>query len=313
MSKQAHRFTVLLVTCALVMGMVAPSASFGAIPGSYYSVAVWPDVPGSFAAPGDISVAAGGDIYVVDSSNCRIKRMSAAGAVLDVWGSRGTATGQFSDPQGITVLPSGRVVVADTGNNRLQLFEADGTYVATWGGPGIGSLQFSAPSGLGSDASGNVYVADSGNGRIQKISSAGVFVASIGSYGPGNGQLDNPRDVAIDAGGSIYVADTNNRRIEKFNAAGAYTTYWGPVESGGNTYSRYSAPSGISVDSAGNLFVIDSGGMPYTPSNPSLTYFVERCGPTGTIISQWGSPGTTSGKFVSPRGVFARPGGGVYS
>lgn len=311
---QAHRFTVLLVTCALVMGMVAPGASFGAIPGSYYSVAVWPDVPGSFAAPGDISVAASGDVYVVDSSNCRIKRMSAAGAVLGVWGSRGTSSGQFGDPQGVTVLPSGRVVVADTGNNRLQLFEADGTYVATWGGPGTGNLQFSAPSGMGSDASGNVYVADSGNGRIQKISSAGVFVASIGSYGPGNGQLDNPRDVAIDAGGSIYVADTNNRRIEKFNSAGSYTTYWGPVEVGGNTYSRYNAPSGISVDSAGNLFVIDSGGMRYTPSDPSsLTYFVERCGPTGAIISQWGSAGTTSGKFVSPRGVFARPGGGVYS
>lgn len=313
MARTAHKFALVLLASVLIASLAVPSVSLAAIPGSYYSVAVWPDVPGSFASPGDVAVNSAGEVYVADTSNCRIKRMSSAGAVLSVWGSRGTGTGQFSDPQGVTVLPSGRVVVSDTGNNRLQLFEADGTYVATWGSPGSGTLQFSAPSGLGVDTSGNVYVADSGNGRIQKISSAGAYVASIGTYGPGNGQLDNPRDVAVDAAGAIYVADTNNRRIEKFTAAGAYTTFWGPVEVSGTTYSRYSQPSGVSVDASGFLFVVDPGGTRVTPSDPSSAiYYVERCSNTGAINAQWGTTGTTSGKFVTPRGVAARPGGGAY-
>ena len=313
MGRKAQKLGVLLVACTLILSAAIPSVSLAAIPGAYYSVAVWPDVPGSFAAPGDTSVAASGEVYVADTSNCRIKRMSAAGALINVWGSRGTGAGQFSDPKGVVALPSGRVLVADTGNNRLQLFEANGTHVATWGGPGTGSLQFSAPSGLGADAAGNAYVADSGNGRIQKISPVGAFIASIGVYGPGNGQLDNPRDVAVDAAGNIYVADTNNRRVEKFTSAGAYTTQWGPIEISGTTYSRYNAPAGISVDSAGSLFVVDSSGILYTPAiEANGRYFIERCGPTGVIASQWGSEGTASGQYKSAGGIAARPGGGAY-
>jgi len=317
-ARRAHRFTAILAATALVVSVAMPSASLAAFPGGYYSVGVYPDVPWAFSAPGDISIATSGDVYVADTSNCRIKRLSAAGVLLSVWGSRGSGPGQFSGPQGVVSLPSGRVVVADTGNNRLQLFEADGTHVATWGSAGAGSLQFSAPSGLGADTAGNIYVADAGNGRVQKVSSAGVFMLAIGTYGPGNGQLDNPRDVAVDTSGNIYVADTNNRRIEKFTAAGAYVTYWGPEDggSGGTTYSRYSTPSGISVDSVGNLFIVDPGGSRVTPSNPaSAIYFVERCGPTGSIISQWGTSGTGSGQYLAPpgpRGIAARPGGGAY-
>jgi len=312
--RRAQKLGAVVVAFTLALSVTAPPASLAAISGAYYSVAVWPDVPGSFAAPGDVSVSASGDVYIADTSNCRIKRMSSAGVLLSVWGSRGTAVGQFSDPQGVTVLPSGRVLVADTGNNRLQLFEADGTHVATWGGPGTGALQFSAPSGMGVDSAGNAYVADAGNGRIQKISSAGVHLATIGSYGPGNGELDNPRDVAVDAAGNIYVADTNNRRIEKFTSAGAYTSYWGPVEISGTTYSRYTAPSGISIDSAGYVWVVDPGRAWVSPADPlSVRYYIERCTNTGAgPLLQWGSDGTASGQYKSARGIAARPGGGVY-
>ncbi len=315
MTKQPKRLIALGIACLLVMGATMPVSSFAAIPGGYYSVAVWPDVPGAFTAPGDVSVASSGDVYIADTSNCRIKRMTSAGALLGVWGSRGAGPGQFSDPQGVVALPSGRVVVADTGNNRLQLFEADGTYVATWGSGGTGNLQFSAPSGLGADTTGNIYVADSGNGRVQKLSSAGAWMLNVGAYGPANGQLDNPRDVAVDASGNIYVADTNNRRIEKFTAAGVYTSYWGPVEISGTTYSRYNAPSGIAIDSAGAVFVVDPGRSLVTPNDPlSAIYYVERCNNTGsTVYSRWGTTtGTGSGSFVMPRGIAARPGGGAY-
>lgn len=314
MGRKAHKLGALVLACTLVISAAIPSVSLAAIPGAYYSVAVWPNTPGSFTAPSDVSVSASGEVYIADTANCRIKRMSSGGALISVWGSRGTGAGQFSDPRGVAVLPSGRVLVADTGNNRLQLFEANGTYVATWGGPGTGNLQFSAPSGLGVDAAGNAYVADAGNGRIQKVSSAGVYLATIGAYGPGNGQLDNPRDVAVDAAGNIYVADTNNRRIEKFTSAGAYTTYWGPVEISGTTYSRYSAPSGISIDSAGYVWVVDPGRAWVSPADPlSVRYYIERCSNTGAApLLQWGADGTASGQYKGARGIAARPGGGVY-
>lgn len=296
-----------------------PATGLAAIPGAYYSVAVWPDVPGSFASPTGMAVNAAGDVYVADTSNCRIKRMSPAGAVLGVWGSRGTGNGQFSDPEGIAVLPSGRVVVADTGNDRLQLFEADGTFVAVWGAHGTAAGQFDAPAGLAVGPTGDVFVADAANARIQRLNSSGAWVATIGAAGPGAGQLDNPRGVAVDGVGNIYVADTNNYRIQKFTAAGAYSTQWGPVEVGGITYSRYSMPYGVAIDSTGNLLVVDAGGIKYTPSDPaSAKYYVERCYvagtayAVGTVLSQWGTSGSGSGQYLTPRGVAKRPSGGAY-
>ncbi|MHB9004043.1 MAG: OmpL47-type beta-barrel domain-containing protein [Coriobacteriia bacterium] len=307
------RAMVAIALCLAVTFAIFPAAYVAAIAGGYYPVRISPDVAGSFAAPVGIALAPSGDVYVADTSNSRVKRMSSAGAVLSVWGSRGMAAGQFREPEGVVVLSTGRVVVADTDNNRLQLFEADGTYVATWGSAGSGPGQLSAPCGLAVDASNNVYVADAANGRIQKFSSAGVYLATIGSQGPGNGQLDNPRGVAVDSSGLIYVADTNNKRIQKFSAAGGYLAQWGLKEVSGWTYSRYSTPYSLAIDSTGNLLIADSAGMKYVPEDPSSAkYYVERCSLTGTILSQWGAPGTAPGQFAGAMGVTKRSGGGAY-
>lgn len=304
----------LAVTFALL-----PAANVAAIVGGYYPVRISPDVPGSFAAPVGIATAPSGDLYIADTSNSRVKRMSPAGVVVSVWGSRGTAAGQFREPEGVAVLSTGRVVVADTDNSRLQLFEANGTYVGTWGGPGTGAGQFSAPCGLAVDGADNVYVADAGNGRIQKFSSAGVYLTTIGSSGVGNGQLLNPRGVAVDGSGNVYVADTNNKRIQKFNASGMYSMQWGLVEVGAFTYSRYSTPYSLAIDSTGNLLVADAAGMMVDPGDPTapenatdVRYYVERCTLTGLILDQWGTRGTGPGQFSGAWGVAPRPGGGAY-
>lgn len=314
-TRSLRRAGLVALAWVLVFTLV-PAGSFAALPGGYYPVRVSPDVPGSFAGPVGMSVAPSGDVYIADTSNSRIKRMSSAGVVLGVWGSRGTGAGQFKEPEGVVVLSSGRVVVSDTGNNRLQLFEADGTHVATWGGPGTGNGQFSAPAGLAVDASDNVFVADADNGRVQKLSSTGAHLANIGTFGPGNGQLDNPRGVAVDGSGFVYVADTNNRRIQKFTSLGAYSTQWGIQDYSGTSYSRYSTPYGIALDTTGNLLVVDVGGIKDAPNNPASTwYYVERCSTTnGTIVSKWGPgpAGTAPGQYTGPRGVAKRPGGGAY-
>lgn len=318
-TRTLRAMVAVVLSLALTFALL-PVERVAAIAGGYYPVRISPDVPGSFATPVGIVRASSGDIYIADTSNSRVKRMSPAGVVLSVWGTRGAAAGQFKEPEGVAVLSTGRVVVADTGNNRLQLFEADGTYVDTWGGPGAGNAQFSAPCGLAVDASNNVYVADAGNGRIQKLSSAGAYLATIGSMGVGNGQLINPRGVAVDAAGNVYVADTNNRRIQKFSPLGVYVKQWGLVEVGLFTYSRYSTPYSLAIDSTGNLLVADAAGMKYNPDNPmSATYYVERCQITGTvaadwgkILSQWGTPGTAPGQFAGAWGVASRTGGGAY-
>lgn len=284
-------------------GLFAPSAAGAAIVGGYYGIAAWPDGAGAFASAVGVAVDAAGNVYVADTQNHRIKKLSSAGAVLGLWGTRGTGSGQFRFPEGVTIAPDGRVFVTDTGNHRVQVFDSGGTYLATWGGPGTAAGTFQTPTGIAADSNGNLYVSDTANGRIQKFSSAGAYVATIGAPGVANGQLGGARGVAVDATGFIYAADMNNRRVQKFSSAGAYVTQWGPTyaPNGTPTGSRYVAPVGIAVDSAGYVYVADSSG-----------HFVERCSNTGASAVTWGSFGTGSGQFSSPAGVVSRPAGGVY-
>ncbi len=299
--------TTLLIAALLFSmqpaGLIAPSSASADIAGSYYGIAAWPDGAGAFASPVGAAVDAAGNVYVADTQNHRIKKLSPAGTVLALWGSRGTAAGQFRYPEGVTVAPDGRVFVTDTDNQRVQVFDSSGAYVATWGGPGSAPGLFQTPTGIASDAAGNIYVSDTANGRIQKFSSAGTYLMSVGSAGVANGRLNGARGVAVDSLGFIYSADMNNRRIQKFSSAGAYVTQWGPVlaPNGQPTGSRYVAPVGVAVDSSGYVYVADASGN-----------IIERCTNTGGSAVVWGSLGTGQGQFSAPSGVVAKPGGGIY-
>lgn len=128
--------------------------------------------PGQFDHPDAVAVDGAGDVYVADTDNNRIVKLSPGGAVLDEWGSRGTGVGRFRSPTGIALDAAGRVYVVDSENNRVQVFDAGGNPLARWGLRGVGLGEFSQPTAIAVDCNGDVYVADTNNNRVQRFEPA---------------------------------------------------------------------------------------------------------------------------------------------
>jgi tripartite motif-containing protein 71 len=143
---------------------------------------MWPTLqqPWYFFSPFGIAVEGNGNVYVADSSNCRIQKFTPNGQFLTKWGSEGGGDGQFDGPFGIAIDGNGNVYVADTYNDRIQKFNPEGEFITKWGSEGPADGQFENPEGIAIDGSGNVYVADSGNSRIQKFTPNGEFLTKWG-------------------------------------------------------------------------------------------------------------------------------------
>jgi len=176
-----------------------------------------------FNYPSGVIVDSSGNIYVADTHNNRIRKITPADRIEDRMVSTIAGTGsatQFDDPSGVAVDSRGNVYVADTGNNRIRKIAPTGVVSTIAGTNTAGHVddtgtdaRFNSPNGVAVDSRGNVYVADSENNRIRKITPAGVVstIAGTGSMA----QFNQPRGVAVDSSGNIYVADFNNHRIRK--------------------------------------------------------------------------------------------------
>jgi hypothetical protein len=193
---------------------------------------------------------------------------------------------------------------------------------------GTGSAaQFFSPTGVAADSAGNVYVADRNNCTIRKVTPGGVVTTLAGLaevLGSANGtgsaaRLRYPEGVAVDSAGNVYVADTYNHTIRKVTPGGVVTTLAGLAGSLGSTdgmgsAARFSGPSGVAVDSAGNVFVADSGnntiriGRVACPDAPTIDLAVGLVGqprqldtsPQTAVAWQWRlirSPAGSSAMF----------------
>ncbi len=141
------------------------------------------------------------------------------------------------------------------------------------GGPAT-SARLAFPWGVAVDSADNLYIADSANNRIRKVNGSGTITTVAGTgvagfsgdAGPAtSAELNDPGDVAVDTAGNLYIADFRNHRVRKVNGSGTITTVAGngvqgfSGDGGPATAAKLDRPSGVGLDSAGNLYIADSG------------------------------------------------------
>ncbi|TGE18058.1 NHL repeat-containing protein [Hymenobacter elongatus] len=236
-----------------------------------------------FNRPTGIAVATDGAVYIADTDNHTIRRITPLGAVTTLAGTAGSKG--HLDGQGT-------------------------------------AARFNRPVGLAIDASGTLYVADGENHIIRKITLAGsvtTLAGKAGRKGSTNGQGDEarfnyPHALAVDTKGIVYVADTESHTIRCITAAGVVTTLAGAAGQKGaidgeNAMARFSHPSGIAVDSAGIVYVAENG-----------THTIRKITPAGhvaTLAGMAGQNGAADGtgaaaRFDTPNGIAADARGTMY-
>ena len=234
-----------------------------------------------FSSPFGVAVTGAGDVYVADTYNQTIRKISPSGEVVTLAGSpgiSGSADGKglvarFGSPRGVAVDHTGNIYVADTNNHTIRKVSLDGMVTTLAGCPGYsgsadgmgGDARFYSPNGVAADADGNVYVADTYNQTIRKISTVAGSHRSAGFADGmgGSARFVYPLGVAIDGQGAMYVADSGNKTIRRIAPNGLVTTLAGSPGAYGNSdgpsrEARFGNPRGVAVDGSGNVYVADT-------------------------------------------------------
>ena len=276
-----------------------------------------------FNFPSALAVDSANNIYVADTANSTIRKITPARVVstfAGLAGSIGTANGigsaaRFDFPAGVAVdrAGTGNIYVGDTSNFTIRQITPAGVVTTLAGSPGVrggangtgSAARFDLPIGMAVDSAGNIYVADTDAGTIRKITPGGVvstFAGSFARFGSQNGtgsaaRFNLPGDVAVDSFNNLYVADTNNCTIRKITPAAVVTTLAGLASPGHNngtgSAARFDFPQGVAVDTTGKIYVADS-----------VESAIRKITPTAVVSTFAGSPGTSG--YVDATGTAAR-------
>ena len=293
--------------------------------------------------PTGVVVDGAGNLYVADSDNHRVRKIDASGTITTVAGTgeqgsnedRGPAvSAQLHSPTGVTVDGSGNLYVADSDNHRVRKIDASGTITTVAGtgeqgfsgdgGQAIGA-QLSHPSGVALDSVGNLYIADRWNNRIRRIDTTGTITTIAGTGGRGfsgdggtavAARLHYPGGVVVDGSGNVYVADGSNHRIRRIDTTGTITTIAGTGEEGfsgdgGQAFgAQLNLPSGVALDSIGNLYVADSDNhrIRRIDASGTITTFAGRGEPASNLDGIL----AINSRLNLPRGVAVDGSGNLY-
>jgi|GEM_PF-1175564 len=277
--------------------------------------------------PSGLAVDAAGNVFIADTDNHRIRKVDTRGIISTIAGNGSPGySGDSGDalsttlhfPRGLALDASGSLFVADSSNQRVVKLQSDGIFSTT-----IVNLYF--PQGVAVHPSGDIYITDSSNNRIIKIDTAGVMTpvagkgksAYSGDGGPATAAaLMVPQAIAFGAGGELYIADTWNHVIRKVDSSGLINTVAGSEKAldlgdgGAAVSARLRSPSGLAMDSSGNIYVADTFNHRIRKIDKD-GLITTVAGNGSTLHSGDGAPATTA-LLTSPHGLAVEGSGTVY-
>ena len=191
--------------------------------------------------PTSIALDAGGNIYIADQFNHRIRMVDAEG-----------------------------IITTMAGMGRRYFGVVDGEEEDVGDGGAATEALLNWPSGVAVDADGNVYIVDTENHRVRKVDTEGIITTVAGTGEEGfsgdaepavRAQLNEPNGVAVDEYGYVYITARGNNRVHQIDPEGTITTIAGTGEDGSEETMpiQLAAPRGVAVDNDGNLYIADMG------------------------------------------------------
>jgi len=269
----------------------------------------------TFNNPYAVAFDATGNLYIADTYNNLIRKLSSTGIITTIagdgtsgfGGDGGQATlASLNAPYSICIDAAGNLYITDQGNNRIRKVNTSGI-ITTVAGNGTASFSgdgglataaaINVPDGVAVDVSGNIYIADQNNNRIRKVNTSGIISTVVGTgaatYGGDGGlataaQISSPSEIIFDGTGNMYISDSYNNCIRKVNTSGIISTIAGigtnafSGDGGLATAAEMWSPIGMVFDASGNMYIGDSGNNRVRMIN------------TSGIISTFAGNGTTS-------------------
>jgi uncharacterized protein (TIGR03437 family) len=237
---------------------------------------------------GSLAVDGEDNLFVVENSNQRVRKISSGGPITTVAGSGtagfegdgGPATdAQLYNPDSVAFDGAGNMFIAGPVSIRKVSSSGIITSVAGdgWGffsgdgGPAT-SAQVYLPRALAADRAGNLFIADENNSRVRKVSPSGIITTVAGNGQPGYSgdggpaiaaQVGYPYGVAVDGAGNLFIATGNV--VRKVSPDGLIATVAGGgaagLSEGGPAINAQLGISGLAADTAGNLYIADSASL----------------------------------------------------
>jgi hypothetical protein len=332
----------ILLACSLLLGagrVHAQSHSWTVFAGAPTAGSV--DGSGTaarFNQPHFLAFDAASNLFVTDTGNSVIRRISPAGVVTTYAGVAGTSLyvdgvatlARFVAPMGIAALSTNALLVTEVNSHTLRFITATREVNTAGGATGLsgsidaflGSARFFQPSGIVVDSNQNTFIADTANHTIRRVTLASAVTTIAGSAGQagttdgvGNAaRFNRPRGIAIDRNNNLYVADAGNHTIRRISPDGNVTTVAGlggfsGSNDGSGSGARFNAPWGVAVDGGGTLYVADTG-----------NHTIRRISPSGVVTTIGGAAGSaghaegnsTRARFTSPVGLALDSTGAIY-